>query len=69
MMNYQNANIVNCLDDKFCNLSESYVNAIMYGLCYPDKDKLKLILLIKFLINSSCKPYSLKCLLENINCP
>lgn len=68
-MNYQSVNIVNCLNSKLCEISDNYVNSTMYGLCNINLNEIKEMLLIKFLINSECKSYNVKCLLEKINCP
>lgn len=68
-MNYQSVAVANCIDGTLCEISSNYVNSLMYGLCNVSLYNVKLILLIEFLIASECETYTVRCLLEKINCP
>ncbi len=52
------------LNAKLCSLSSDYVNSLMYGTCTVDLKEIKKIVMLKFLVESQCKSYNVRCLLE-----
>ena len=66
-MNYQTA--LADVNAKLCEQSETYINKLIYLNCETSLDKIKLMLMIKFLIeNRSClENPNFRCILEDLS--
>lgn len=53
--------------NKFCELSNQYMNHLLYDTCNIDLNKIKYILLLRFIQQSKCKDYYTNCLEEKLS--